>query len=385
MEPLKVLFAGDFAPCRDFENVVLENKDAVFKDALTLIKDADISFVNLECPLTISQTAIHKIGPALKAHPKTVEAIKYFSVAGLANNHIFDYGEEGLKDTLKACRSVGVATVGAGMNLDEAQQVFILEAKGVKLAIIAIAEHEFNQSEAGGAGSAPIDLIDNYKQIQNAKELSDIVIVTIHGGNEYFPYPRPKLRKLCKHFVDLGVDAVICHHPHVPGAYETYKGKPIYYSIGNFIFDSSAPKPGWEEGYLVELSFDLNTKKLLATDIHPYKQSVGQGGLKLLCAKDKSDFILRIEAYKQLLENDAEYKKIWDRFVEINTNNYIFRVYSPLKFRGVGFLIRKFPVLIGMLYGKGKADLDRLNLIRCQSHLELLSESLKKRLGVNYK
>lgn len=108
-----------------------------------------------------------------------------------------------------------------------------------------------------GPGSAPIDLVDNYQQITAAKKLADVVIVTIHGGNEYFPYPRPGLRKMCRHFIDLGVDAVICHHPHVPGAYEVYEGKPIYYSIGNLVFDQNLPKPGWEEGYFVELKFDV--------------------------------------------------------------------------------------------------------------------------------
>lgn len=90
------------------------------------------------------------------------------------------------------------------MDLNSAQQSFVQEVKGVKVAIIAIVEHEFNQSENGGAGSAPIDPIDNYQQIKQAKEHADIVIVTLHGGNEYFLYPRPGLRKLCQHFIDLG-------------------------------------------------------------------------------------------------------------------------------------------------------------------------------------
>src|SRR5690606_6997335 len=120
-----------------------------------------------------------------------------------------------------------------------------LEAKGVKVAIIALAAYEFNQSEGNSAGSAPIDLIDNHKQIAQAKAKADIVIVTIHGGNEYFPYPRPKLRKMCRHFIELGADAIICHHPHTAGAYETHNGKPIFYSIGNLIFDDANPRPGW--------------------------------------------------------------------------------------------------------------------------------------------
>jgi poly-gamma-glutamate synthesis protein (capsule biosynthesis protein) len=245
MSCLNILFTGDFSPCRNFESVVLEKKAQVLGDALSLIETADLSFTNLECPLTTHNHAINKSGPALKANPACVEALKPFSVVGLANNHILDFGKQGLADTLAACDQAGLITIGVGLDLKQAQQPFIQEVKGIKIAIIAIAEHEFNQSENAGAGSAPIDPIDNYQQIQQAKAQADIVIVTLHGGNEYFPYPRPGLRKLCQHYVDLGVEAVICHHPHVPGTYEYYQGKPIIYSLSNFIFDATKPPKDW--------------------------------------------------------------------------------------------------------------------------------------------
>jgi len=385
MDTLSILFAGDFAPCRRFESLVLEKKEKIFNDALGLIGGADVSFVNLECPLTTSVDKIEKTGPALKSNPETVEAIKAFSVAGLANNHIFDYGVSGLKDTIETCSRAGMATVGAGLNIADAQRVVIHEAKGVKVAIIAIAEYEFNQSEEGGPGSAPIDLVDNYQQITAAKKLADVVIVTIHGGNEYFPYPRPGLRKMCRHFIDLGVDAVICHHPHVPGAYEVYEGKPIYYSIGNLVFDQNLPKPGWEEGYFVELKFDVLNGSFLNSTMHPFTQSVRQEGVRLMLGNEKEEFISRIEDYRGVLEDPDLYREIWDDFVEEKTRSYIIRNFNIFGFKGVGFLMRKFPFLADFLYGNGKADLDRLNLVRCQSHLELLSDSLRRKLGARYK
>ncbi|RRV28491.1 hypothetical protein EGI94_20605, partial [Stutzerimonas stutzeri] len=186
-------------------------------------------------------------------------------------------------------------------------------------------------------------------------------------------------------FIDLGVDAVVCHHPHVPGAYEIYDEKPIFYSIGNFLFDNSSPKLGWEEGYFVELKFNCYTKKLSSFEIHPYTQSVKQGGVKMLAGDNKKSFISRIESYKRLLDDEIAYKKAWAQFVEKNASNYILRNYNPFRFRGAGILIRRFPFLLGLLYGKSSFDLDRLNLVRCQSHLEVLSESLKKSLGAKYK
>ena len=204
MNKINILFAGDFAPCRGFESVVLQRQEAILGEALGYIKSADVSFVNLECPLTEHGQAINKSGPALKANAATAIALAKaeFSVVGLANNHILDYGQKGLQDTLDIFESHGLPVVGAGMDLSAAQRPFITEAKGIKVAIIAIAEHEFNQSEINGAGSAPIDPIDNFQQIKQAQAQADIVIVTLHGGNEYFPYPRPGLRKLCQFYID---------------------------------------------------------------------------------------------------------------------------------------------------------------------------------------
>ncbi|MGB2136340.1 MAG: CapA family protein, partial [Flavobacteriaceae bacterium] len=140
--------------------------------------------------------------------------------------------------------------------------------------------------------------IDNYQQIKQAKEQADIVIVTLHGGNEYFPYPRPGMRKLCHHFVDLGVEAVICHHPHVPGAYEYYQGKPIVYSLGNFVFDAAKPPQSWELGYMVDLNFSSESKQFESLELVPYKQSVELGGVQLLKGEDKRLFLKKIKFWK---------------------------------------------------------------------------------------
>ena len=167
---------------------------------------------------------------------------------GVSNNHILDYGTTGLADTIHACRSIGLSVTGAGMNLKQAQQPFVKDVGGIIVSIIALAEQEFNQAQTEMPGSAPLEPIENYKQIKEAREQSDVVIVTIHGGNEYFPYPRPGLRKICHFFIDLGVEAVICHHAHIPGAYEIYNDKPIIFSTGNFFFDSESRLKDWKWG-----------------------------------------------------------------------------------------------------------------------------------------
>lgn len=368
---VKILFAGDFSPCRGFESIVLEKKTDILGGALPIINNSDVSFVNLECPLTTSKKKINKSGPALKAHPKCAEALRPFSVVGLANNHILDYGESGLSDTLEACNCAGLTTVGAGKNLALAQEYFIKKVKGLIVAVIAISEHEFNQSEGDGAGAAPIDLIDNFKQINNARSAADIVIVTIHGGNEHFQYPRPGLRKLCKHFIDLGVDAVVCHHPHVPGAYEYYRDKPIVYSLGNLIFDSSNPPEDWDLGYMVQLTICGSSGALKSLDIIPYRQSVELGGVTILVGEEKQMVLDRVDTYKRKLENEDLWLGEWHAFVKRQTSIYIVRNTLPFSFLGLGFLARNMP--IEKILSNKRNGMLKLNLLRCESHLELLT------------
>jgi hypothetical protein len=377
LKTIKLMFTGDFAPCRDFESVVLVKKTDVLGDARSLIQQADISFTNLESPLTDHKKSINKSGPALKADPLCIEALKDFTVVGLANNHILDYGKKGLEDTLKACENIGLPYIGAGLNIEEAQAPFIQEVKGVKVAIIAIAEYEFNQSENGGAGSASIDPITNYKQIKQAKQEADIVIVTLHGGNEYFPYPRPGLRKLCQYYIDLGVEAVICHHPHVPGAYEYYQGKPIIYSLGNFIFDATKPHLDWELGYMASLQFDVDTKSFKSLELIPYKQTVELGGIQLLKGDEKRGFLEKIEGYKNNLENNKAWLNEWQALVNKQADSYVMRHFFPVKFRGLDFLARNTP--IANFFFNKRNSLPKLNMLRCQSHRELLTNVLESK------
>ena len=174
-----------------------------------------------------------------------------------------------------------------------------------------------------------------------AKEEADMVIVTLHAGNEYFPYPRPNLRKLCHYYIDLGVEAVVCHHPHVPGAYEYYNAKPIFYSIGNLIFDNTNPPKGWNEGYMVSLKIDKEQKSISHVELLPYEQSIEIDGLKLLEGKKKEEFLNRIENYKQTLEDELSYKQEWQKFVQKQADSYILRQYVPNIFKGAGFLAKK--------------------------------------------
>jgi poly-gamma-glutamate synthesis protein (capsule biosynthesis protein) len=378
MNTVNVLFAGDFCPNRRYEPLILEQGECLLRDALGLIESSDIAFVNLECPLTRDGRPIQKIGPTMKAAPDCAGALTPFTLVGLANNHILDFGKAGLRDTIEACTARGIGVVGAGLSGRDAQRPFITQTKGVKVAIIAIAELQFNRGDSDGCGVALIDPIDNYRHISRVRQEADIVIVTFHGGNEHFEFPRPGLRKLCQYFIDIGADAVIGHHPHVPGAYEYYQGKPIVYSLGNLIFDREPCIKGWNSGYLTRLSFDVASKGFRGLELFPYEQSIASKGLRLLGGREREQALSHLEGLREKLCRHEAYTAEWNRWLSEHGDSYLLVQYSAYLFRGLGFLARHTPLLKLLV---GNSVLNKLNMVRCPSHHEMLVAALEQKVA----
>lgn len=381
---IEVLFCGDLAPIMRNEKLLLEGRD-LFKDIKEDIEKANISFVNLEVPLTNSNNQITKNGPCLKANPNVINVIKKagFNLIGLANNHIMDYGEAGLNDTIDCCIKENLDIVGAGKDVKESQKIFYKKIENLTIAIIAIAEHEFSIATHKNAGSAPLDTIDNYNQIKEAKDNADIVILTLHGGNEYFQYPRPRLRKVCKHFIDLGVDSVICHHIHTVGAYEVYKDKFISYGLGNFLFDSTDNKMNWDKGYMVKLFIDVELKNKITYEIIPYSQNIKNPGIKKLKGVDKNKFIKDLNHINTILQDEKLWLQQWDRWCEKKSKSYIVGHYLPFKFRGIGLISRSID--ISKILSLQNTIPSKLNYLECESHREVMINILNKRIGKNEK
>ena len=266
---MKLLLLGDVSPTQA-NNEIFEKEDiaTLFNDTTTLFEDCDLKFVNLECALTDSDNAIEKYGPNLKATKKTAAVLKKLGVnlAGLSNNHIFDFGIEGYLDTVKALDEAGIDYTGFGKNYEDSRKNYIFEKDGERVAIIAVCEHEYSYALENRMGSRPFDCYDTIADVRAAKAECDRVVVIYHGGKEHFRYPSPRMVKLCHALVDNGADIIIGQHSHCICCYENYKDGHILYGQGNFHFVAHYEDlPDWDSEMAVKYDTKTNTVEFIPT------------------------------------------------------------------------------------------------------------------------
>lgn len=211
-----------------------------FEATEALIKGSDVAIANLESPLTKAKVPFMEKEFILKARTSGGKGLKDagFDVMTLANNHMMDYGAEGLDETLKTLSSVHMAHCGAGKNLKESRRPAMVEVNGVKIAVLSYSRTYPLEFYASGkrAGTAPAYESYVEEDIRAAAKVSDIVVVAFHWGGERVAEPRQYQTDLARLAIDSGAKLVIGHHPHIMQGVETYKGGLILYSLGNFVF-----------------------------------------------------------------------------------------------------------------------------------------------------
>lgn len=308
---MKILVAGDFCP---IDRVAKKFEQGDYESVLTEVKDitanTDYCIVNFECPVTNGgEEPIIKQGPNLQCSEKGMEAVKWvgFDCVTLANNHFLDYGEDGVKHTLEACKKYSVDTVGGGVNIHEASKILYKEIGGKTLAVVNCCEHEFSIATEDSAGSNPLNPIQQYYTIKEARTKADYILVIVHGGHEHYQLPSPRMQETYRFFIDAGADAVVNHHQHCYSGYERYNGKPIFYGLGNFCFDRKGMQnSNWNEGYMVTIDFN---NKNINYCIHPYSQCSQNAEVKILPPKTfehKLSTINEIITDKNLLEIETD-------------------------------------------------------------------------------
>ena len=314
-----ILFGGDVCPQERVESLLVEKKyDEVFAELKEITSAFDFSIVNLECPVVEEGDAVNpivKCGRNLSCSGNIVQALASAGVKGvtLANNHVRDFGDSAVLKTISKLDESGIAHVGAGKNLEQSREILYQEIKGKKVAFVNFCENEFSIATESTAGAAPIDAVNNYEDITEARKDADYVIVIVHGGHEFYQLPSPRMKKYYHWYIDMGADAVINHHQHCFSGYEYYKGKPIFYGLGNLCFDKKGKRnDSWNQGILVAISFG----ETITHQIIPYEQCNDKPRIEIL-SEEKGDAIIKqLEMLNKVIGNDSELRKRHDTFCE---------------------------------------------------------------------
>lgn len=304
---MKLLIAGDFSPKYRISELIEEgNADSLFEGIKSVIEESDYSIVNFETVVAdSSDKPIYKCGPNLSCTPKAVDLIQRvgFDCVTLANNHFRDFGDSAIAKTIRMFDEKKIDYVGGGVNLSESQRVLIKHFGDVKVGIVNICESEFSIAKPFRAGSAPIDTFANYKQIKEAKQKADKVIVIIHGGHEHFQYPSKRMKYLYRYFVEIGADAVINHHQHCFSGYEIYKESPIIYGLGNFMFDNPKQRNSdWNNGYMVRMN--IEKEKTVTFEVLPYTQCNENPTIFPISGRELKEFEKKISSINHIIQDD---------------------------------------------------------------------------------
>lgn len=256
-----------------------------FLEVADILKKGDVVFANLEEPITARTHSLKGIKEGgkyvLKNDPEAIEGLTYagFNLFSLANNHILDYYEEGLFDTMAVLDKYGIAYSGAGKNIDEARKPAIIEKKGVRIGLLSYTDmsevvYKGNPplmfiagKDKPGVAKRPIEFDDSIKSdIESVRDNVDILVVSLHWGVEDSFKVLPNQREYAHKLIDAGVDIVLGHHPHQFQGMEVYKNKPIFYSLGNFIFDQNDPEN--QESFIISMDLeDYELKRIEAVPV----------------------------------------------------------------------------------------------------------------------
>ncbi|WP_323027650.1 CapA family protein [Gelidibacter japonicus] len=366
---MKILITGDFCPINRADINKVDAKKLLCKDFQDLLKQTDIKITNLECPLTNNSEAIIKTGPALKSDPDNVKLITEmgFNLLTLANNHIMDYGSKGLKDTLEILNGNNIEYVGAGNIKDEIDVIYKTK-DDITVAIINVCENEWSTDVRDNFAANGFSEIKMFYTIKKAKQNASKVMVIHHGGHEMYNLPSPRLKEALRFFVDCGADAVINHHTHCVGGYEIYNKAPIFYSLGNFIFDVPAQRNSiWNYGMGVVLSISQDD---ISFNNFYFSQFNEAAKVEIL---PKQELLYAVDELNNIIKDDIKLEQEYTKFV--NTKKRMYNAFlEPIKSRYIlAFINRKW--LPSIWHSRKKLYLK--NLITCESHREIVKSILQ--------
>ena len=273
VKPISLIFVGDIMFDRSIKNVVEKYGGGDFRFPFIFVADAlgkaDLTFGNLEGPISKrgkNQGSIY----SFRMGGGAADALTFsgFDVMSLANNHILDWGKSALIDTISVLRVNNIDAIGAGKNYEEANSPVVKEIGNTKIAFLAYTNLYPKSLDASenSAGVSDFDLEKIKNKVKNIKETkkADLVILSLHWGEEYKTSHNLYQEKIAHDLIDTGADLIIGHHSHVIQELEQYKDKWIAYSLGNFLFDQNFSEETMRGGVLfVEIKNQKISKAVL--------------------------------------------------------------------------------------------------------------------------
>jgi len=308
-----IIIAADWAPIRALEPVIRSAPDSVYGDLLPVLRAADLRIVNCECALTAARTPVWKSGAVFKGLPIHVDGLIRvpFEVACLANNHVFDYGVRGFRDTLDVLRRNGIRTVGAGLSFKEAISPLTVLVKGTRVTVLNFSEGEDLTASRGGPGVCGWEIGRLSALVRKSKKRGDFVIAVGHAGLEYIPFPPPYVVEAYRALAEAGADCVIGHHPHVPQGLEVRSGRLIAYSLGNFVFYQPSELYYRRTGSCLLIRARGN--RLSSYKLYPYR--ITEQGLCRLGSREEAGFLNKIGLISKPLKSASGIAEAWQAYL----------------------------------------------------------------------
>lgn len=344
-----------------------------------ILCESTFNIVNFEAPIENTNRPILKNGPNnTQSKQAPMWAMKNgFNLFSFANNHSFDYGEDGLNETISCFPKEMV--IGAG-DFKEAYKCKVLQLEnGIKVGIIAgthkefgTLDDEFTQKEE--KGTAWLFHRKIVQEILKVRQFVDYLYIYAHAGVEFIEQPLPELRSAFRYFIDLGCDGVICSHPHIPMGWEYYKEKPIMYSLGNFCFQKPGLleeqlRPYWNHSLAYIISFENNEPKM---EIVPLKYELSSN---MIVVKKDDEYMTHLQLMCNTLLNTDSYMKYIEKAVLdlFATYKVMLNLNTPKNFWGVIREIKR-----SIYFKNEKIELvNTLNAVQCESHRWAIVRAIK--------
>ncbi len=344
MAETSIIFTGDIG----FDHYMdrkWEDENLLAEDVLEFLLNTDHLCVNVEGALSKQDTDVENSGVKSLIHSCDPDAVKFLKkinadIWNICNNHIMDAKAKGMEDTLKEAKMAGVKTLGAGMNIEEAMRpVFINEAGGIGMIGVGYQRACRKASEDTPGCFSWSDMENIEKQIKEIKKTCRWCIVVAHGGEEFTALPTCYTRDRYHEYLKMGADIVVGHHPHVPMNYETVGDKIIFYSLGNFVFDTNYQRSQFntEKGIFVKLNFtedsfeyepfgimiDREKEHIVSADLPLIFEDVNEEEYSLLAPLAARMFICNTKRQLRFLKPD--------QFKDASEEAFVENFYEPLR------------------------------------------------------